>query len=338
MTASGLPRFRSLSCAALLIAAGSAATPAAADIVPQWDDLSPTVVDLPASGTTTYDASGTVSIDFATLDAVLVYDASGSMGTRTTEFAPNGGNARGDWAEAGASAFVNTLPDGARVGLTRFTSSPREIVAIDTLGPADSSQRAELLNEIDRMPRGGGTDIDEAILFAADQLNNAPNASNSKHIVLVTDGRDSRTPTLDATADVIANGIGSVNTVGLPGADTLLLQEIADAGNGVFVDGTDLSNLIDNFENILNSAETIDKLEIFKDGILLAEPTVDANHAFNVPLQIVEGENIFTARATSNLGNVRDADLVIVGNPVPEPGSLALLTLGGLLIARRRNR
>lgn len=44
----------------------------------------------------------------------------------------------------------------------------------------------------------------------------------------------------------------------------------------------------------------------------------------------------FEDTTTAGQTNTTDFDLVVFEGPVPEPGSLAMLGLGGLLIARRR--
>lgn len=307
-----------------------------ADVVPEWNDTSPIEVSLEGSSAT-YEASGTVEL--GTLDAILVYDISSSMDDETGQTAPNGGTERGDWAEAGAMAFVDALPDSARLGLNSFAGSSSVVVPLNLLGESGSDHRTTLNEAIDSMPRNGGsTNIANGIELAASLLNDSSVNSDSKHIVVLTDGEQNSGDAVAAAEMALIFGIDTVNTVGLPGADTSLLADVAAAGNGAFVDGTDLSTLIEDFENILSEAETLDKLEVLRDGELIGELAVNSNGEFSVALEVFAGDNLFTARATSNLGNVRESNLLIRGiTAVPEPtSSILILAFAGCGILQRR--
>lgn len=328
-------------CTLLLAALGTAIVPypCFGAIVVDWDAGPAVSVSVPVGGSVTYNAYGTIQL--GTLDALLVYDVSGSMAFQTGQTAPNGGTQRGDWAEAGAMAFVDSLPGIARLGITKFKGDTSLVVPIDLLGPTGSPHRNALNQAIDGMPRNGtdGTNIANAIAFAAAILNDPSVNSDSKHIVVLTDGDPTVGNAVNAATNAITSGIDSVNTVGLPGANTALLQQVATAGSGVFVDGSDLTTLIDSFSNILDGAETLSKLEVFSaDGSLLGSPSVGTDGAFSIPLQIIEGENLFRARATSSLGNVTESSLIVNGVAVPEPNTLAICSvlMASTLLRRRR--
>ena len=186
-----------------------------------------------------FQAVGTVSIFF---DAMLVVDTSGSMNTNTGQTAPNGGTRRGDWVLAGADGLVDVLHDDIRLGLVDFDLDSLLVAPLAALGPPDTvpSHRQAMKTALRTLDRVGGTDFAQAIDFTAEYLANVPGGGNSKHLVVVSDGDSPSTEAQMATMNAIAAGIDSVNTVGLPGADAVLMREIADLGNGVFVDGSNL--------------------------------------------------------------------------------------------------
>jgi hypothetical protein len=163
-------------------------------------------------------------------------------------------------------------------------------------------------------------------------LLNRPERSDSLHLVLVTDGGSNVAAAAAATEEAIGLGIDSINTVGLPGADTVTLARIAELGNGEFADGTDLTELLERFRRILDEAETLERLDIeLPDGRLVEQVPLDGDGLFAVEGLIQEGNNVFRAHATSSLGNVVVRDLHIIGQTVPEPSAFVLLAVGGVL-------
>ena len=326
-----------LAAASSLLLGGATALGA---VVPRWSQPSPVTVAVPSGGSSTYAASGDVTI--GGFDALLVFDVSGSMAFDTGQTAPGGGMQRGDWARDGANAFLDNLPASIRMGLTQFAGPSSQVVAIDELGSFDplSDHRSLLRTTVNGLPRNGvtGTNIGNAINVAAGILNANPIA-DSRHIVLLTDGEETAGNARTAAAAAAAAGIDTINTVGLPGADVTLLADVAAAGNGQFVDGTNLDNLIAGFSQILGNAETLDHLDILTPGGgVIGDVQVDTAGNYLVDLPIVLGENLFTARATSSLGNVRTADLLVRGVAVPEPTTAATLAGGAGLLALRRRR
>lgn len=313
-------------------------TPVRAAVIPSWDATSPIVIPVPREGSLVFPATG--QVELGTLDVMLVYDVSGSMAEDTKQKAPNGGTQRGDWAEAGAAAFVRGLPAVARLAVTQFKGNSRQVVPLELLGPQGSPHRAEVLTAIDEMPRNGldGTNIDLAITYAAGLLSRPEVNSDSKHLVVVTDGDENEGDAVRATAAAISRGINTVNMVGLPGANASLMASVANTGKGVFVDGTNLNQLVSNFATILNDVEKVQSLEVFLGGSSLGSPVLDGSRQFTFPLNIVAGDNLFVLRATSNLGNVREASLLVRGVVVPEPSSFTMVVLGLSLVLNHHRR
>jgi hypothetical protein len=312
-----------LAIAIVLISAGSLR----AEIAPSWTTPNNTMVAVPAGGSVQFQAVGNVSIFF---DAMLVVDTSGSMNTNTNQTAPNGGTRRGDWALAGAEGLVDALANDIRLGLVDFDLDSLLTMPLAPLGPPDAlpSHRQAMKTALRALDRVGGTDFAQAIDFTAEYLANVPGGGSSKHIVVVSDGDSPSTEARMATMNAIARGIDSVNAVGLPGADAVLLREIATLGHGVYVDGTNLGALVDGFKSILDNAETLAELDvILPDGSIRENVNVAAGGAFGVQGIIRQGNNVFRARATSSLGHVAFADLNVIGVGVPEPSSLLLMLL-----------
>jgi hypothetical protein len=296
-----------------------------AEITPSWTTPNNSTVIVPTGGSSPFQATGSVSIYF---DAMLVVDTSGSMNTNTGQTAPNGGTRRGDWVLGGAEALVDALDNDIRLGLVDFDLDSLVVAPLAPLGPPDAvpSNRQELKTALRALDRVGGTDFAQAIDFTAEYLANVPGGGNSKHLVVVSDGDSSSSEARMATMNAIAAGIDSVNTVGLPGADAVLMREIADLGNGVYVDGTNLGALVDGFKSILDDAETLTQLDItLPDGSTVENVTVGSDGAFAIDGLIRQGNNLFRAKATSNLGNIAFADLNVIGGVIPEPASGVLL-------------
>lgn len=322
-------------CLALAISFTTATSRLAlAGVIPVWTTPDQTVVTLPRGGSATFRAEGYVTGDF---DALLLFDTSGSMAYPIPDDAPpaqNGGRRKYDWALDGSDALIDALPNGVGLGLVDFDSAARLVLEVSDLGDPNEtpSHRAALKAALRTLNRSGGTDIARAIRFAANALLNRPERSDSLHLVLMTDGGSNVAAAAAATEEAIGLGVDSINTVGLPGADTVTLGRIAELGNGEFADGTDLTQLLERFRRILDEAETLERLDIeLPDGSLLEQVPLDGDGLFAVEGLIQEGDNVFRAHATSNLGNVVVRDLHIIGQTVPEPSAFALLAVGGVL-------
>lgn len=293
---------------------------------PAWDAGIVAEIVVPRGSNATLESGGMVALE--KLDIALVIDISNSMRGWAVLVAPNGGDAKSDWAESGAKAFVDALPDDSRVALTSFAFSPQTSVPIAPLGSPDdpAGQRAAIRSALDAYTwNGGGTNITRAIEYATELLIATPD-SLSSHVVLVSDGE----PTAggnprNAAAAALAAGV-AVHTISLPGADERILAEAASYGGGRFVSGSDLTLLINDFVSIVEDADPLARIDIVNDlGVMpLEDLPLDASNRFIAPLTVAAGENISVARTTSSRGLVRESRLTIYGVVVPEPATLTI--------------
>lgn len=278
---------------------------------------------LPGSGFEMFEVAGNVAGFF---EVILAFDTSGSMAFDAGDTAPNGGSRRFDFAVAGTEALVEGLDDRIRLGLVEFDGVPSLTTEISALGQVSETEthRTELIADVNSLLPDGtnGTDIAAAIEFSGNQFDfNA--SSLSRHIVLVSDGEQLSGDAASAVETVFGLGLDSFNAVGLPGADNAFLEELTNVGAGTFVDGSDLTDLVDEFSTILSSIEQLERLDIFlPDGSVLENVQTTLNGDFQISGNIFSGQNTFVARATSNLGNETFAELNVVGvSAVPEPAS-----------------
>jgi len=149
---------------------------------------------------------------------VLCVDTSGSM--RATDVEPT----RSDAAANAVRTFVDTVPDGTRLGIVAFSSAAGVVQPLT----ADKDALREAIARIP--PPNGGTAIGDALAAAARLLP----ASGRRAIVLITDGVNN----LGADPLAVAPQIGAsgveIDTVGIGTNDS-----------GQFVPGTDVEASID---------------------------------------------------------------------------------------------
>ena len=162
----------------------------------------------------------------ASVALMLVVDVSGSMGGGP------GGASKMDLAKEAAIAAVELLGEYDQVGVLAFDDQNHWMIQ-----PTFASDLAPIEEAIGRMQPGGGTEIYPALKESFHAI--APIEAKVKHIVLLTDGQAPRGdyPGLmqqmrDASVTLSTIGIGT-------DADTQLLQELAQLGNGRYYDGND---------------------------------------------------------------------------------------------------
>jgi Ca-activated chloride channel family protein len=322
---------------------GTAAGELRAELIPVWSTPNPATVSVPIGRSVLFRAEGLMTGAF---DAMLIFDNSNSMAFDIPADAPaarNGGRERGDWAWDGADDLIDGLADEVRLGIVAFAGNAVLLRPVTELGAADAtpSERAAQKAALRTLRRNGsGTNIGNAITFATQRLLTAPNATNSRHLVIVTDGEPTAGNAITATRNAIAAGIDTVNTIALPGADVAHLEQIANEGHGTFADGTNLEALLEEFRSILEGSETLVNLEIqIPNGTWIDNVPVNAEGEFYIDARVNEGDNLFRVRATSNLGNVVVRDLHVIGEtvPIPEPAALSLAAAACGAFAFRRS-
>lgn len=174
-----------------------------------------------------------VSSDVATVidrRVVLALDVSGSLG--------DDGIAA---VRAAATALVEQLPDGTKVGLVVFDQPARVV-----LDP--TADRAAVLQALAGLERAGNTALYDAVSLATDMLT----GDGSELVLVMTDGRDegdgpgtigSQATVDEAAARVQASG-AAVTAVAFGDADLTSLQVLADAGGGQAVVSADDSDAL----------------------------------------------------------------------------------------------
>ncbi|MEO1749655.1 MAG: VWA domain-containing protein, partial [Pseudomonadota bacterium] len=182
-------------------------------------------------------ASGTVG---GGLDLVLVLDSSGSMGASVPLNIPNTPNpTRAQVQQQAANALVNALPAGSNVSVVDFDSSA---TVVQGLTPTPNSAINSAINGINA---SGGTNIGAGIAAADAELDANGNTANSQQILVISDGSSTQSIAEAAAAAAAADGY-TVNSVGFPGANTTVLEAVANAGGGTFV------NFNNNPQDIIN--------------------------------------------------------------------------------------
>jgi Ca-activated chloride channel family protein len=172
---------------------------------------------------------------------MLCIDTSGSMTAQ--DIAPT----RWDAAKAAARGFIDSVPQGTRVGIVTFSSGANIIQA-----PTDDLDAAR--DALDRIPLpNGATAIGDALETAASQMP----GKGRRAIVLMTDGVNNRgsdplevSRQLGAQGFVISTvGIGTNSGATIPGTeesaelDEQSLRTIASNGSGVYAAAQNAASL-----------------------------------------------------------------------------------------------
>src|SRR5207248_10032882 len=92
-----------------------------------------------------------------------------------------------------------------------------------------AKNRKALIDAVDKITPGGGTNILPGLKEAADALNGSK--ATHKHVVLLTDG-EAPTDGIAELTKKMHDDHETITCVGVPGADRALLSMIADAGGG----------------------------------------------------------------------------------------------------------
>lgn len=172
-----------------------------------------------------------VSCDFQkeeetpSLALVLVIDRSGSMTGDNLEL-----------AKSAAKASADLLGPRDYVSVIAFD---HECYPVVPLQPAGNS--SGVAAEIASITAGGGTNIAPGMEEALRQLSG--NAAKLKHVILLTDGMSQEGPFYELATQMAQNNI-TISTVGMgEGADSELLSQIAQWGNGRYYEATDPSTV-----------------------------------------------------------------------------------------------
>jgi Ca-activated chloride channel homolog len=207
---------------------------------------------------------------------MLALDISRSM--RTTDISPS----RFEAAKAAIRSFVETLPEGARVGLVTFGGYASLAVPL-------TDDHDHLLEEVDILSMIRGTAIGDGLLESLTALPDLETREASGEdpqrlatIILLSDGRNRNgVNPLEALTEVTAQrvtvhtvGVGSEaanNVDGMSGFDETALRRIADETGGEYIFVDSAEKLQDVYRNLGNAvAWGWERDEISAFGALLA--------------------------------------------------------------------
>jgi Ca-activated chloride channel homolog len=183
-----------------------------APVRPQWRRHLPAAVLLAGIVAATLGfARPAVATVEATENTIVVLALDTSLSMEATDISPS----RLDAAKEAATAFVDAVPDGVKVGIVGFDGQARELLAPTT--NLDAARRT-----IDRLRLGQGTAIGEAVLVSLDAIDQAradagaaPAAGDEPFatIVLLSDGETTQgRPNEEGAAAATEAGI-AVNTI-----------------------------------------------------------------------------------------------------------------------------
>ncbi len=178
--------------------------------------------------------------------------AAGNMGLITLDLTSG---TKMDAVHASANAFVdfNEWTDNDQMGIASFNTSS----TLDSqLLKLDDTNKTQLKNDINAITPGGGTNIEEGIREATDELiSSRADPYAIKFMVLLSDGVSTSGDSLDAAQDANAEGI-TIYTIGFGGdVSESELQNIANATDGNYYFASDANTLIDIYNIIADKIQ-----------------------------------------------------------------------------------
>ena len=202
---------------------------------------------------------------------ILVIDTSGSMGGGP------GGASKMDLAKEAAISAAELLGEYDQIGIVAFEDQPRWVIP-----PTPATDLGVVQAAISEMQPGGGTEIYPALKMAYDGL--SPIDAKVKHVILLTDGEAPRGDYPGLTSQMRDAQI-TLSTIGIGNdADTALLQELAQLGNGRYYDGNDpfdLPRLVVKETQQVQRAAIVE--EDFKPVRISSSPALDGIDINNMP-------------------------------------------------------
>jgi Ca-activated chloride channel family protein len=180
-------------------------------------------------------------------DVVLVLDVSGSMAA--TDLQPT----RLGAATGAAKQFIDSLPDGARVGVVSFSQGASVVAPL-------SSDKSRAENALSRLVPNGGTAIGDGLNAALTQLSTNPGDAQGDRdpglVILLSDGESNFGQSPETVAQQASQQGVQVDTVGIGqrgteayvdrqpvGLDETTLKDIASTTGGQYFYAADAGQL-----------------------------------------------------------------------------------------------
>jgi len=179
----------------------------------------------------------------------LVIDVSGSMEGERIKVARNS-----------SKAFVHRIKDFEQAELVKFESNP-------TLVQAFTDKKRSLIDGINALTSGGGTNITDALLYEMDRIKDE---DGHKVIFIFSDGEDDNFSRVESRTQIIdlANAYGiSIFAVGF-GAGYETLSEVASETGGMYIAAPNEATIDEGFKHVEQALE-----DTYKVNYKLADPT-----------------------------------------------------------------
>lgn len=192
--------------------------------------------------------------ELPSLGLMLVIDKSGSMSGD-----PYGGFSKIELAKEAALRSIDMLHKQDYIGVVAFDSQPWVVIE-----PESAENIKEIEEKISGIYADGGTDIYPALLEGYNQIKKLD--TQRKHIILLTDGQSATNNSYEQLLNEAKENNITVSTVAIgEGADTQLLEYIANLGNGRFYFSNDSSSIPKIFSKetaLASRAYVVDKPQI----------------------------------------------------------------------------
>lgn len=233
-----------------------------------------------------------------TLALMIVLDTSGSMSS------PVLGSSRSqqDVANEGAALAVRSLDRQDLVGVIEFNSWHRVVVPLGPNADVDTTVRRVL-----SLTPGGGTNGAGGLAEAVSQLQKAD--AKVRHVIYLSDGRDSNTKRLDdVAAEAVKQGV-RVSTIAVgDAADAAGLDRMSKFGGGEFYRVTDPSVLPQVF---LRAVQLVRTPQVREEPFVPVVPASGSPVTAGLPREMPElgGLNLTQARPARMPGSARPTNV-----------------------------
>jgi len=238
------------------------------------------------------------------------------------------------------NSLIDSLPTATtQAGLVSFESSAHLDAVLTPMSVAANVNA--LKAKVNSLGTGGVTATGPGIQLATTQLTGA-NAipGHAKMEVVLSDGlSNSGISPVTAATQAYSAGI-IVHSVGIVGANDTEMQNIANAGHGIYTKVNNLSDLENIFNGTAGNLVGLDHINlIMPDNTVLNNYATDGLGNFIAPnWALMLGDNLFTVEAFGTDGTSATASCHLFGTAVPVPGSLLLLGSGLIGLAGVRMR